>query len=60
MNRHEQLRNLSIDEMADFLFDTFFDTFDCIYCPLRNCTQKNESHCREAIIDWLKLEVEED
>lgn len=57
MNNYEKIKNMSVDEMAEF----YYDYFECALCPCE-WTSENEDcadDCYDAIKQWLLKECEE-
>jgi len=52
MNNYEKIKNMSIDEMAEF----FSERFGCYLCPqsLKECSTLKPRPCDEILKDWLK------
>ena len=55
MSNYEKIKNMSIDEMADFLEDIY--GVDC-NCPAKASCDMFDS-CLQAIVAWLESEVKE-
>jgi hypothetical protein len=57
MTNFEKIKNMTIDEMAEFLTRKVFErdyeipSMDCFFCE--------ETHCIRCIKQWLEREVEE-
>lgn len=51
MTNFEKIKNMSVEELAYYVYRFI----DCRYCPIY-C---NDGECCEAIKQWLKSEVEE-
>lgn len=55
MTNYKRIKQMSVEEMADFLNYT-----DCCYmCVFCDQLCKVDEECREGISEWLKREVEE-
>lgn len=50
MTNFEKIKNMSVEELADFICELV----DCDYCP-RYCS----GCCKYSWVQWLKNEVEE-
>ena len=52
---YERIKNMSIDEMAEFLKCT-----DCYYCPASDCAiwadkeEDTKENCHKQMIQWLQ------
>lgn len=59
MTNFEKIKNMSVEEMAEFLFNQLnndcIENFKCLQQKLTRCNGK----CNNNIINWLKSEVEE-
>lgn len=53
MNNYEKIKNMSIEEMAKFIYDYF----SCEYCPMHTRCEYNEEDCMYKSMDWLQQEV---
>ena len=70
MNNFEKIKNMTLDEMAEFLqkqFDEFEEHFGCYSCINYNTHHYNEKECKDceywecggSIKQWLQQESEE-
>lgn len=53
---YDQIKNMTVDEMAEFLFEYG----DCDFCPVSSkCKIRNYENCKKNIKKWLESEVVE-
>ena len=57
MTNYEKIKNMSVEEMAIFLYSYIAD---CEMCPaVESCKASRELTCKERLFEWLESEVEE-
>ena len=60
MTNYEKIKAMSIDEMAELLYDTTFNDFVCNSCKAPNYCNGGIDECKEGIKQWLEQESEEE
>ena len=57
MNNYEKIKQMTIDEMAEFIRETTNDEYTCSYCADEECSQeflnRDYDRCDKGIKQWL-------
>lgn len=53
MTNFEKIKQMSVEDMANFLCDA---TSECIFCPVTNC--ESVINCYNNTLHWLESEVD--
>lgn len=53
MTNFEKIKQISVDEMTNFLCDVISE---CIFCPVTNC--ESTINCYKSTLHWLESEAE--
>lgn len=57
MNNYEKIKNMSTDEMVEFI-DSFIPNCIDFICPVWDyCEEINSANCKNTLKQWLESEV---